>query len=220
MHNMEFTSEALYALNMLNDDSTDIFNVPIPKYNEEGELENLKIVLEKGYSDLEKIGLFQNGEPTEEGLKYGYILKKYQKAKRYMTLNSFTCAVDVDKNKMFSHVLEKTDENIYTLERTDKMILLAVFYQNIKFLQQLDNKQQSEDTKIWQDYALLRLEAYYSQNEAFQLQYFEYDKCTYSALIIDNDTEIIEYDLPRQKVRSIAGKTLKKQFVKFMKVQV
>ncbi|MBC1290859.1 hypothetical protein [Listeria booriae] len=216
---MEFTSEALYALNMLNDDTISIFNIPIPVYTED-ERENLQIVLEKGYEDLEKMQLIIDDEPTEICSEYGYILKKYQKAKRYMILNSFTCAVDVDKNKMFSHVIEKTQDNQYTVERTIKMVLLAVFYQNIKLLQQLDTKKQSEDTKIWQDYALVRLQAFYNQNEAFNLQYYEYGKCTYSSLIIDNDSELIEYDLPRQKVRSIAGKTLKKQLVKFMKVQV
>lgn len=216
---MIFTSQALYALHMLSQQSDLIFNVPL--LAKEGEYKDmLKEVLEKGYQDLERMGLIIENQPSEECASYGFILKGYHEAKRYVVLNDFTCAVDVDQHKLFTHVIECVGENEYVLERISKIILLAIWKQGIPLLQKLEDRHQSEATKEWHTLSLFRLQTYYSENDTIQLEYHEYNECTYNRWIIDNKTELIEYDADKEKVRSISGEVLRNQLIKWLKVKV
>ena len=69
----KLTLEALYTLHLMNDKSNDLPFIPLSQLNsDENRKSQLQKALQKGYKDLENIGLIQDGQPTAEFVAYGY----------------------------------------------------------------------------------------------------------------------------------------------------
>ena len=64
----------------MNDKSNDLPFIPLSQLNsDENRKSTTSKVLQKGYKDLENIGLIQDGQPTAEFVAYGYFLDAYAK---------------------------------------------------------------------------------------------------------------------------------------------
>ncbi|MBP2623842.1 hypothetical protein [Streptococcus oricebi] len=216
-----FTLEAIYALHLFNDYSDDLFLLPLPSQEGKSRLENLRLVLEKGYEDLGKMGLIVNDEPTEECAYYGAFLERYHKALYHCQVDSnYFCAQETDNNKWVTTVIKQIDDNQYVIENLHSLIFLAHLKDIHPLLKDIEKKRKNYRYYGWEPFSAFRLQTYYADNESFRLQTFRRKELMKDSLFFEAPSGLYEYDMARELVRSIDGEELRDLIVNDLKVRV
>lgn len=213
---MKFTLEELYALNTLNASEQSIFGT-YPEFLEDESGKKLGESLTIGYEELKKRDLIKDDIPQEECSTIGYTLESYQKAKRYLRIDQSFLALDVDKEKLFTVTLQKINENEYSLGRKSKLLVFSMFMAELEpYL--IDKDQQRTDKKV--TLAKERFIYLYGECQMVEMDFFEYNECTYSMLIVNTDEGIFEYDSKKEEGNFLATEDFKKKVIKMMKVVI
>lgn len=213
---MIFTAEEIYSLNALNESEQSVVGIS-PTFMEDSTGELLGEALVTGYRELSDREFIENDTPQKDCIDYGFILESYQKAKRYLKIDKTFLAIDVDKEKLFTIMMSEISENQYNLTRESKFLLFSMFLAELN-----DFFVEKETINTEQNIVLAkeRLVYLYSDCKMIELTYFEYNECTYSALIINTDEGILEYDIFKEEASFIEAIDFKKKLIKMMKVVI
>lgn len=222
---MIFSLEALYALYMITNDgySEDLFLLPLPERAEEEKLEQLQQVLEKGYEDLKSMDLIdENNEPTTACMARGLYLEQYQKAISHCEVDQrYYCAQLVDSNSWYHIVIEKIDDNAFTLKRIHSLQFLGMTIQLHDFLSgQHPVRDTNPLASSWESYSHERLLTYYREKPALNVLTYSARKRSTAYLYLEAPSGIYQYDMMKQQIRSLNTEEMKKEIIKQLKVRV
>ena len=216
---MNFTIEAIYTLHLMNHFSDDLMFLPCPN-DDLGRREQLKVTVEQGYKDLEKMGLMINHEPTDDCIRYGLYLSEYHNSLEHVRVDlSYFCAPAVDKAGYQSVVIRKVDESHYAIERVFNLIFLSLLISTHPILNHLEDKQKDYLKSSWDLCAYGRLMAYYGDSEAIHVTVELSNKIIQDSLYLEKDTGIYEYNLQKEMIRSIDALDLQHQLIRNLKVK-
>lgn len=220
---MIFTLESLYALHMLNYNgySEDLFLLPLPELTDEEKPVQLKQILEKGFSDLQSMGLIdENSEPTTACMAKAVYLQKYQEAYSHCEVdNQYYCAQLVDSNRWYHIVIEKVYENAYRIDRIHSFQFLGMTIQGHPFLSQIPEREPNQAAKEWRTYSEERLIIYYGQAPALRITSYSGQNKSRDYLYLNAPSAIYQYDIQEQRIRSISTDNMKKEIIDQLKVR-
>ncbi|MDU6758501.1 MAG: hypothetical protein E6444_03640 [Streptococcus parasanguinis] len=217
----KLTLEALYTLHLMNDKSNDLPFIPLSQLNsDENRKSQLQKVLQKGYKDLENIGLIQDGQPTAEFVAYGYFLDAYAKSSYHFQIDSnYYCAPGIDKGKRMVVIVKKIADGEFIIDYFNTIALLSILIENHEILHNLDGKKKNYLKAEWEPYAYMKLQFYYKNSKMIRLMTEELGKITADTLFFNTDSGLFEYDLMRERIRSVSVDVLKHTLIKGMKVR-
>ena len=218
----KLTLEALYTLHLMNDKSNDLPFIPLSQLNsDENRKSQLQKVLQKGYKDLENIGLIQDGQPTAEFVAYGYFLDLYAQSSYHFQIDSnYYCAPGIDKGKRMVVIVKKIADGEFIIDYFNTIALLSILIENHEILHNLDGKKKNYLKAEWEPYAYMKLQFYYKNSKMIRLMTAELGRITADTLCINTDSGVFEYDLMRERIRSVSVDVLKHTLIKGMKVRV
>ena len=147
---IKLTIEALYTLQLMNDKSNDLPFLPLPVSDEnESRKSQLKKILEKGYKDLEEIGLLEEGRPTDDFVKFGYYVELYNQNSYHFQIDSnYFCAPGVDKEKKMAIVIKQVGDNEYIIDYFNTIALLSILLENHEILHHLADKKKNQNGSL------------------------------------------------------------------------
>ncbi len=217
----KLTLEALYTLHLMNDKSNDLPFIPLSQLNsDENRKSQLQKVLQKGYKDLENIGLIQDGQPTAAFVAYGYFLDAYAKSSYHFQIDSnYYCAPGIDKGKRMVVIVKKIADGEFIIDYFNTIALLSILIENHEILHNLDGKKKNYLKAEWEPYAYMKLQFYYKNSKMIRLMTEELGKITADTLFFNTDSGLFEYDLMRERIRSVSVDVLKHTLIKGMKVR-
>lgn len=216
------TLEALYTLQMMNDQSKDLVFLPLPALlTGQTRKEQLRKVLEKGYHDLEKVGLLKDNKPTDDFVRYGYYVSLYSNNYYHFQVDSnYFCAPGVDKEKRMAVIIKKVGDNDYIIDYFNTIALLSILLENHEILHHLDDKHKNYLKAEWEPYAYFRLLAYYGDAKTIRLKVEQLGKIYSDTLFFNSKKSgLFEYDMLRQQIRSVSVSEMKHILLSEMKVR-
>ena len=218
----KLTLEALYTLHLMNDNSNDLPFIPLPPLNsDENRKSQLQKVLQKGYKDLEALELVKDGQPTPEFVVYGYFLDLYAKSSYHFQIDSnYYCAPGIDQGKRMVVIVKKIAEGEFIIDYFNTIALLSILMENHEILHNLNEKKKNYLKAEWEPYAYMKLQFYYKNSKMIRLMTEEFGKITGDALFFNTDSGLFEYDLMRERIRSVSADELKHTLIKGMKLRV
>ena len=219
---IKLTIEALYTLQLMNDKSNDLPFLPLPVSDEnESRKSQLKKILEKGYKDLEEIGLLEEGRPTDDFVKFGYYVELYNQNSYHFQIDSnYFCAPGVDKEKKMAIVIKQVGDNEYLIDYFNTIALLSILLENHEILHHLADKKKNYMKSEWEPYSFMRLQAYYQDSKMIRLKTEELGKVINDVLFFNSKSGLFEYDLKSEKIRSVSVDQLKTTLIHGMKVSI
>nr|WP_245335199.1 hypothetical protein [Streptococcus oricebi] len=205
----------------MNEESDDLFFLPLPQEAGASRLESLRRTLEKGYQDLTEMGLIVDNEPSEECATYGAFLEGYQKALYHCQVdNHYFCAQEVDGNRWLTTVIQRLDDNQYVMETLHSVAFLAHLKDGHPLLQDLEKKHKNYSYYSWEAFSAFRLETYYGQAEALHLKSYRRDELIKDRLFFEAPSGLYEFDPLEEQIRSIDGEELRDLLVQDLKVRL
>ena len=85
---------------------------------------------------------------------------------------------------------------------------------------ELNEKKKNYLKAEWEPYAYMKLQFYYKNSKMIRLMTEELGKITGDVLFFNTDSGLFEYDLMRERIRSVSADELKHTLIKGMKVRV
>lgn len=215
------TLEALYTLSLFNDVSDNLAFLPLPKPEKEDRKAQLQTILDKGYRDLQKCGLLNGDEPTEDFIRLGYYINLYSESYYHFQVDSnYFCAPEVDEYKRMSVVIKQVDDNAYIVDYFNTIALLGILLKDHEVLHHLDTKFKNYLKSDWQPYAYMRLLAYYGRTKSIRIKVEQLGRIWQDSVFFNSKYGLFEYDLVAQQIKSVSAKEMRDSLVKRMKVMV
>ncbi len=216
------TKEALYTLLLMNDQSNDLTFLPLdPEQKYENRKEALQAALVQGKQDLEKVGLLSEHEPSDEFVRLGYYLKEYAENTYHFQVDSnYFCAPGVDRHGRMAVLIKQIGENQYVIDYFTTAVVLSIFMENHEILHHLDDKQKNYLRSDWQPYAYMRLLTYYGSSKTIRIRSEQVGNILEDILFFNSKSGLYEYDLKKEKIRSVSVPDMKKIILKNMRVKV
>ncbi|MFC3928405.1 DUF5081 family protein [Streptococcus caprae] len=218
---MILTLEAIYLLHLLNgfSDPLVFLSLPNPESLELKEL--LKKTVDQGYYDLQKAGLLEDNEITEEGAKLGYYLKEYaENGYHYAVDNAYFIAPQVDDYKRMSVVIKQIEEKSYFVDRVSSALLWAYLLEGHKMLHHIEDKMKDYTYYDWKPYSHLRLMVKSGDSDGLRITTLVQGQLLDDTLYYLNQNSYYEYDMIAEQQRSIDHEDLFPRLIEKGKVRI
>lgn len=202
---MIFSREALYAVHLLNNGTTQLFGIPRDK-------EDFKGFIERGYEQLTSQELLVDNVPTDILMQYGLLLEKYQEKEQYLIFGDYIFAYDEHEYGVI--ILSMYDDGTYSLEPMIKGIGILAILKQLPFLMKTKEVENRKEVSLDVKTLLRGL----GENRSALVEYHKNGRCEYSRLWIDFMDYIIEYDVQREQATLTSGKMLREKISTWTKV--